>query len=79
MADCTCSILGLPCECRTGPGRPQTRPHGTRAAYQRHYRHSEKPCTACRQWWKQWWQDTGRHQRRRRRHLLAAAQDGGQQ
>jgi hypothetical protein len=25
------------------------RPHGTIAAYRRHYRHGEKPCEACRQ------------------------------
>lgn len=61
-----CELLGLPCECRR-PGRPQTRPHGTRAAYARHYRHGEQPCEACRQWWRRWWQDTGRAQREARR------------
>ena len=25
------------------------KPHGTPAAYRRHYRHGEKPCEACRQ------------------------------
>jgi hypothetical protein len=34
-------------------GRPRNeldlRPHGTPAAYRRHYRRGEKPCEACRQ------------------------------
>lgn len=33
-------------------GRPWSetalKPHGTAAAYRRHYRHSEMPCEACR-------------------------------
>jgi hypothetical protein len=34
---------------RTGqPGRPQTEPCGTVAAYRRHERHQEPPCGLCR-------------------------------
>lgn len=28
---------------------PDVRPHGTVAAYRRHYRHGEEPCESCRQ------------------------------
>jgi len=31
-------------------------PHGTPAAYRRHYRHGEKPCEACRQAENRRWQ-----------------------
>ena len=51
MSACLCEFLGLPCECRRGPGRPQSRPHGTLAAARRHYR-SDGPgwrCRPCRQ------------------------------
>ena len=51
MSACLCEFLGLPCECRRGPGRPQSRPHGTRAAARRHYRHDGPGwrCRPCRQ------------------------------
>ena len=34
---------------RLGSRWTDTRPHGTTAAYRRHYRHGGKPCEACRQ------------------------------
>lgn len=51
MSGCLCELLGLPCECRRGRGRPQSRPHGTLAAARRHYR-LDGPgwrCRSCRQ------------------------------
>ena len=46
-----CELLGLPCGCRRGPGRPQSRPHGTLAAARRHYRRDGPGwrCRPCRQ------------------------------
>lgn len=51
MSGCLCEMLGLPCECRRGRGRPQTHPHGTLAAARRHYRHDGPGwrCRSCRQ------------------------------
>ena len=34
---------------RLGYRYADTKPHGTLAAYRRHYRHGEKPCESCRQ------------------------------
>jgi hypothetical protein len=69
-----CAVLGLPCECapRRG-GRPQSRPHGTSAAYRRHYRHHEKPCRECQQWRQRAWEDTLSDQQRERRRKARAA------
>ena len=72
MDDCTCRILGLPCECPK-PGRPAFRPCGTLAAWRRHYRHGETPCQACKQAWSRWWQDRGSALRRARRQQAQAA------
>ena len=51
MSACLCEFLGLPCECRRGPGRPQSRAHGTLAAARRHYRRDGPGwrCRPCRQ------------------------------
>lgn len=33
------------------PSSPDLRPHGTTAAFQRHIRYGDTPCTACRKAW----------------------------
>jgi hypothetical protein len=69
---CLCTMLGLPCECRRGPGRPQTQPHGTVAAARRHYRHGERLCEDCRQAEQRHWQDVTGPARREREQRRAA-------
>jgi len=63
MCKGNCQLLGLPCECPR-PGRPPTRPCGTKAAYRRHQRHGETPCTECRQAASRWHADYRRAQRK---------------
>lgn len=38
-------------------GELDTRPHGTLAAYRRHYRHGERPCEPCTQARARYWRD----------------------
>jgi hypothetical protein len=44
-----------------------TRPHGTRSAARRHYRHGEQPCEPCRQAEARYWRDVASPRRAARR------------
>ena len=48
-------------------------PHGTLAAYRRHYRYGEKPCESCKQANSRHWQDIRNPRKEARRRALRLA------